>query len=179
MIDKQLFSSAGEEWETPQNLFDALNAIYSFELDACATPKNAKCQHYFTKADDALTQDWAMFGRVWMNPPYGRTIGRWMQKAYCESLKSGLVVALVPARTDTRWWHDWVVGRAEVTFLKGRLKFTRTEPTEAPAHAPFPSAIIIYAPRLDIALNGQMGARIIADRNDGSGIPSTRRRTKG
>jgi len=98
-----LFSSANDEWSTPQDFFEELNAVFHFDLDACATPANAKCRRYFTKADDALKQTWT--GTVWMNPPYGRQIEAFMKKA-CESFRDGAtVVCLVPVRTDTRWWQ--------------------------------------------------------------------------
>lgn len=151
MVDDALMSSRSEEWETPDELFQRLNAIFAFRLDACAAPNNAKCARFFTKDDDALRQDWAGFGRVWMNPPYGRGIGAWMKKAYLESRRGCLVVALVHARTDTRWWHDWVAGKASATFIKGRLTFKRGH--ERSTTAPFPSVIVVYAPDLDAVLN--------------------------
>jgi phage N-6-adenine-methyltransferase len=130
------FSSATDEWATPHDLFGRLNAIFHFTLDPCATPANAKCKRYFTIADDGLRQDWDG-ERVFMNPPYGRAIVDWVKKA---SEAKALVVCLLPARTDTRWWHDYVVGRgASVSFLKGRLRFS-----DSAASAPFPSAIVIF-----------------------------------
>jgi site-specific DNA-methyltransferase (adenine-specific) len=147
MIHRALYASRSEDWETPQNLYDRLDAIFAFALDACATAANAKARAYFRRADDALNQDWAPYGRIWLNPPYGRRIGDWMAKAYAESCKGALIVALVPARTDTRWWHASVSGKALVTFLPGRLKFLRDGKALAPA--PFPSALIFYAPNLD------------------------------
>jgi phage N-6-adenine-methyltransferase len=131
-----LFSSATDEWATPQELFDRLNAVFHFTLDPCATAVNAKCRRYFTIAEDGLQQDWDG-ERVFMNPPYGRAIGDWVKKA---SEANALVVCLLPARTDTRWWHDYVVGGgASVSFLKGRLRFG-----DSTASAPFPSAIAIF-----------------------------------
>jgi phage N-6-adenine-methyltransferase len=130
------FSSANDEWATPQALFDRLNAVFHFTLDPCASAANAKCKRYFTIADDGLKQDWDG-ERVFMNPPYGRAIGDWVKKA---SESQALVVCLLPARTDTRWWHDYVVGHgASVSFLKGRLRFG-----DSTASAPFPSAIVIF-----------------------------------
>jgi phage N-6-adenine-methyltransferase len=130
------FSSATDEWATPQKLFDPLNAVFHFTLDPCATSVNAKCRRYFTIVEDGLRQDWDG-ERVFMNPPYGRAIGDWVKKA---SEANALVVCLLPARTDTRWWHDYVVGRgASVSFLKGRLRFG-----DSTASAPFPSAIVIF-----------------------------------
>lgn len=129
-------SSKTCEWATPQDLFDRLNAIYHFDLDVCATADNAKCETYYTKVDDGLTQRWR--GRCWMNPPYGREIGRWMKKAYDESREGATVVCLVPARTDTAWWHDYAM-RGETEFIRGRLKFGGSKNS-----APFPSAIVVF-----------------------------------
>ncbi|MGZ4996136.1 MAG: phage N-6-adenine-methyltransferase [Methylobacter sp.] len=129
------FSSETDLWSTPQSFFDELNKEFNFELDVCATKDNTKCPVYFTKDDDGLTQEWA--GKVWMNPPYGREIKAWMKKAY-ESAKNGAtVVCLVPARTDTVWWHEYAI-KHEVRFIKGRLKFG-----DAKNNAPFPSAVVV------------------------------------
>jgi phage N-6-adenine-methyltransferase len=131
------FSSASDEWETPQSLFDELDWIVGgFTLDPCATAQNAKCDRFFTKHEDGLAQPWE--GKVFVNPPYGREIGRWVSKAYEESLKGALVVCLLPARTDTRWWQDYAK-HGHVCFLRGRLKFG-----QAKNAAPFPSAIVIF-----------------------------------
>ena len=130
------FSSATDEWATPQAFFDAQNAIHAFTLDVCATAENAKCAMHYTKADDGLRQSWAG-ERCWMNPPYGRVIGDWMRKACEESLRGALVVCLVPARTDTAWWHDYAA-KGQVTFIRGRLKFGGGKYS-----APFPSALVI------------------------------------
>jgi len=130
------FSSKTDLWSTPQDFFDKLNSVHGFTLDACATPENAKCQRHFTKSDDGLSQQWD--GVVWMNPPYGREIGKWMRKAY-ESAESGAkVVCLVPARTDTAWWHDYAT-KGQIEFIRGRLKFGG-----AKTSAPFPSAVVIF-----------------------------------
>ena len=130
------FSSRSDDWATPQDFFDRLDAIFDFTLDPCADAKNAKCTRYFTRAQDGLAQSWGG-ERVYMNPPYGREIGEWVKKA---SEAKALVVCLLPARTDTRWWHDYVVsGGGQVFFLKGRLSFG-----EAEASAPFPSAVVIF-----------------------------------
>lgn len=130
------FSSETDLWATPQHFFDTLNVAFGFELDVCASPDNAKCAHYFTKVDDGLAQDWR--GMVWMNPPYGRGISAWMRKAYESSLQGATVVCLVPARTDTAWWHDWAM-RGDITFIRGRLKFG-----DAKNSAPFPSALVVF-----------------------------------
>src|SRR5215207_223852 len=132
------FSSKTVEWPTPQDFFDQMSAEFGpFDLDPCATPENAKCARYFTRADDGLAQPWS--GRVFLNPPYGRDIGRWMAKAW-ESVQANaeLVVCLVPARTDTAWWHEWAE-RGEVRFLRGRLRFG-----DASTGAPFPSVVIVF-----------------------------------
>ena len=129
------FSAKTVEWETPYALFDALNEEFGFELDVCASVNNHKCKDYFSKLDDGLSQDWGS-RTVWMNPPYGREIGPWIKKA---ANHSGTAVALVPARVDTRWWHDHIQGKAEVRFIKGRVKFVG-----AKFNAPFPCAVVIW-----------------------------------
>lgn len=141
MITDGMMSSLTPEWATPQDFFDALNDEFGFTLDVCATPENAKCERYFTKEDDGLSQSWV--GEVcYMNPPYGRQIHKWMAKARYEAEFNGAtVVCLVPARTDTRWWHDhamtvWPQG---IRLIKGRLKFG-----ESKQGAPFPSAVIVF-----------------------------------
>ena len=145
-----------EDWSTPQSFFDSLDREFGFTLDACATNENAKCLNYFTRDDDGLAQSWAGH-RVWMNPPYGVEIPKWMRKAYEESQREALlVVCLVPARTDTRWWHDYAE-KGEKRFVKGRLKFMSVngplrlatasviEGRHAPNNsAPFPSALVVF-----------------------------------
>lgn len=130
------FSSKTDLWETPQATFDKLHAEFGFEVDVCALPENAKCARYFTPEQDGLLQEWR--GACWMNPPYGREIGHWMRKAYESSKRGATVVCLVPARTDTAWWHDYAI-KGEVRFIRGRLKFGGHENS-----APFPSAIVIF-----------------------------------
>lgn len=133
------FSSRTDLWATPQAFFDRMNAEFNFEVDVCALPENAKCSRYFTPEQDGLEQPWS--GICWMNPPYGREIGKWVQKAY-ESAQSGAtVVCLLPARTDTHWWHSWVNQASEVRFIRGRLKFG-----ESRNSAPFPSAVAVFRP---------------------------------
>ena len=139
-INSGLYSSATDDWGTPQTLFDELNNEFNFTLDACASAHNFKVNVYFTKEDNALVQDWA--GIVWMNPPYGRAIGKWMKKAFEESQKGATVVCLVPARTDTAWWHDYAI-KGEIRFLRGRLKFEQPGFVKN-SSAPFPSAIVIF-----------------------------------
>lgn len=130
------FSSRKKDWETPQDFFDKLNKKYSFTLDVCASKDNTKCTKYFTIKEDGLKQKWS--GRCWMNPPYGKTIGTWVRKAYIESKRGVLVVCLLPARTDTKWWHNYVV-KGHIIFIEGRLKFIGAE-----SGAPFPSAIVVF-----------------------------------
>ena len=133
------YSSNRIDWETPQDLFDELHAIHDFEVDVCATAQNAKLPTFFTPEIDGLKQDWAP--RVcWMNPPYGREIIHWMEKAYNESLNGAKVVCLVPSRTDTKWWHRFAVN-GKIEFIQGRLRFVG-----APSTAPFPSAIVTFNP---------------------------------
>jgi site-specific DNA-methyltransferase (adenine-specific) len=131
-------SSRSDEWPTDPAVFARLNAEYGpFDLDPCATAENTKCERFFTKTDDGLSQTWT--GRVYMNPPYGRTIGDWMRKAWEASQTTAeLVVCLIPARVDTAWWHDYAC-RGEVTFPRGRLRFGDCENS-----APFPSAIVVF-----------------------------------
>lgn len=129
------YSSKTIEWETPQWLFDALDEEFGFMLDVCASAKNFKCDAFYTAEIDGLAQDWG-HATVWMNPPYGRSIAKWIQKA---AAHKGTCVGLVPARVDTRWWHDHIQGRAEVRFIKGRVKFVG-----AKHNAPFPCAIVIW-----------------------------------
>ncbi len=132
------FSSAHSNWSTPQDLFDKLHNIHNFTLDVCASSDNYKCQNYFSITEDGLIMDWATEGSVWMNPPYGREISKWMAKAYEESLKGQKIVCLVPTRTDTAWWHNYAM-KGNIEFLRGRLKFGGHKNS-----APFPSAIIIF-----------------------------------
>lgn len=130
------YSSATDDWGTPQDLFDALDAEFGFTLDVCANPANAKCAEFFTVEDDGLAQTWE--GVCWMNPPYGDVIPAWIRKAY-ESAQAGTtVVCLVPARVDTAWWWDYC-RYGEIRFLRGRLKFGGAE-----SSAPFPSAVIVF-----------------------------------
>lgn len=133
-----MFSSASNEWTTPQDLFDRLNTIYHFNLDAASTDANAKCQNHFTESADCLSQDWGGY-TVWLNPPYGRELPKWVEKAYWESRKPNTtVVMLIPARTDTRWFHDYCV-HGKIDFIRGRLKFGGSK-----WNAPFPSMIVVF-----------------------------------
>lgn len=143
------FSSKTDNWSTPQDFFDALNAEFHFDLDVCAVPENAKCKNfYYHGKHDGLTAPWHEHGTVaWGNFPYGRGIGKWVQKAYEESQKGLTVVALLPARTDTKYWHRWIWDcekhaprtGVEVRFVPGRLKFGGSANA-----APFPSAVVVF-----------------------------------
>jgi len=133
------FRSDSYEWSTPDDLFSRLDLRFRFDLDVCASAQNAKCERHYTRDDDGLSQPW--MGVCWMNPPYGREIGKWVAKAYAASLNGATVVCLLPARTDTAWWHQFVGRAANVTFLKGRLRFGGQRNA-----APFPSAIVVFSP---------------------------------
>lgn len=128
-------------WETPQEFFDALHAEFRFDLDVCALPCNAKVQQYFTPEADGLRQPWG--GTCWMNPPYGRGIKNWICKAFEESQRGATVVCLVPARTETAWWHDYCQ-RGEVRFVRGRLWFKR--PDGKTGRPRFGSAVVVFRP---------------------------------
>lgn len=133
-----LFSSKSEMWETPQDFFDKLDDEFRFDLDVCATPENAKCKQYFTPEIDGLSQPWE--GVCWCNQPYCRQTGKWVRKAHDEAYKGNCtVVMLLPSRTDVSWFHDYILGKAEVRFIRGRLKFGGSKNS-----APFPSMVVIF-----------------------------------
>lgn len=134
------FSSATDNWETPQELFDEFDREFHFDLDVCATPENAKCHAFYTPHMDGLKQRW--YGNVWCNPPYGRAIKRWVEKASVEICSNcDLIAMLIPARTETLWFHDYIYNKpgVEVRFIKGRIKFSGS-----PHNAPFPSMLVIF-----------------------------------
>lgn len=137
MINKALFTSNAEEWATPQAFFDELNNEFNFTLDPCATAKNAKCKKFFTKEQNGLLQSW-QGETVFCNPPYGREIAKWVEKADTEAQQGATVVLLIPARTDTRYFHKYIYKRYETRFIKGRLHFN-----ESKQGAPFPSMVVI------------------------------------
>jgi site-specific DNA-methyltransferase (adenine-specific) len=139
-ISQALYSSRTDEWPTPQHFFSRLHEEFNFTLDACATARNAKCRLYFTRAEDGLKQNWARH-RVFCNPSYGRTMRDWARKCYESSQRGALVVLLAHPRTDTRWFHDWVYGKSELRFVRGRLKFG-----DGTQSAPFPSMVAIFRP---------------------------------
>lgn len=135
-----MFSSKTDLWETPQDFFDKLNKEFHFTLDVCAISENAKCAAYYAPETDGLSQPWV--GTVWCNPPYGREISNWVKKAYNENKKqNNCIVMLLPARTDTRWFHDYIYEKAEIRFVRGRLKFVGSKNS-----APFPSMVVIFRP---------------------------------
>ena len=140
MIDDALFSSASTEWATPQDFFDALDAEFHFTLDPCSTHANAKCAKHYTVEEDGLAQPWAG-ETVWCNPPYGKTIGDWVRKCREEADGGATVALLIPTRTDTAYFHDYVLGRAELRFVRGRLKFGNSKNS-----APFPSLLAVFRP---------------------------------
>lgn len=137
-MNKALLTSNSCEWETPQEFFENVNKEFSFTIDVCATSINTKCSRYYTKNENGLLQDWKN-EIVWCNPPYGRAIKYWVEKAYNESLRGCTVVMLLPSRTDTQYWHDYIIPFAEVRFIKGRLRFNNSVNS-----APFPSALVIF-----------------------------------
>lgn len=137
MINKGLFSSATDDWATPQVFFDELNKEFNFTLDPCASSSNAKCKKFFTKEQDGLKQSWKN-ETVFCNPPYGREIGSWVKKCYDENKSGATVVMLIPARTDTKYFHEYIYKQHEVRFIKGRLKFN-----DGKSPAPFPSMVVI------------------------------------
>ena len=139
-----IFSSKTDDWATPQNFFDELDNEFGFQLDPCADDLNHKCKKYYTKECDGLKMDWGGY-RVYCNPPYGREISKWVAKCFETNNKYGnLIVALLPARTDTKWFHDYIYKKEGVyiRFVKGRLKFGNSK-----ENAPFPSMVVIWSER--------------------------------
>lgn len=132
-----MFSSKTDMWETPHDFFDKLDDEFHFTLDVCATPENAKCEKFYTEQDDGLSKPWT--GVVWCNPPYGKGISRWILAANAARAAGNTVVMLLPARTDTKWFHDLVLGKAEIRFVRGRLKFGGSNNS-----APFPSMVAVF-----------------------------------
>lgn len=146
-MNSGMFSSATSEWATPQDFFDALDAEFHFTLDPCSTDENAKCKKHYTRADDGLSKDWT--GEVvYCNPPYGREMPKWIRKCYEHMAKGGVAVMLIPARTDTKAFHDYIYGKTEIRFARGRLKFGNSK-----NNAPFPSMVVVFDGRDDRALN--------------------------
>jgi site-specific DNA-methyltransferase (adenine-specific) len=162
---EQLFSSKSVEWATPQEVFDALDARFDFDLDASASAGNTKCSMYLDEELDALRCDWSgpavvreigddgstwttmaltRMRTVFLNPPWGRSIGKWIEKAYVESRKGVTVCCLLPACTDTKWWAEWVWKAAEVRFITGRLRFIRDDGHTGPSTKG--ACVVVFAP---------------------------------
>lgn len=138
-LNSGMFSSSTDMWSTPQEFFDVLDAEFHFTLDPCATSENHKCAKYFTPQEDGLAQDWSG-NVVFCNPPYGKEISKWVRKCYEESRKpSTKVVMLIPARTDTSYFHDYIYHKAEIRFIRGRLKFGNSS-----NGAPFQSMVVVF-----------------------------------
>lgn len=139
MINNGLFSSNSNEWATPKLFYEKLNNEFNFTLDPCATSENHKCDKYYTINDNGLVQDWKN-EIVFCNPPYGRAIKDWVKKCYEEHLKYNIIIVmLIPARTDTSYFHDYIYNKSEIRFIRGRLKFN-----DGKQSAPFPSMLVIY-----------------------------------
>lgn len=135
-----MFSSKTDQWATPQDFYNQLNEEFHFTLDPCADEFNHKCEKYFTEEDNGLSKDWGG-ETVFCNPPYGKEIGKWCKKCYEESKNPNTtVVLLIPARTDTKYFHDYIYHKAELRFVKGRLKFGDSNNS-----APFPSMVVIFS----------------------------------
>jgi site-specific DNA-methyltransferase (adenine-specific) len=139
MITKGMLTSNRDSWETPQKLFDELNKEFNFTIDAAADAENHKCERYYTREESGLEKSWKG-ERVFLNPPYGRELPKLVKKAADEAKdKSTIIVMLIPARTDTQWFHDYIYKKAEIRFIKGRLKFG-----DGKKDAPFPSMVVIF-----------------------------------
>lgn len=137
MNNEVLFSSKSTEWETPDDFYKAIDSVCRFDLDVCATADNAKCGAYIPPESDALSRSWE--GSCWMNPPYGKQVSKWVEKAFNEGRRRGTkVVCLLPSRTDTRWWHDFAAKGRRI-YIKGRLKFGGMKNS-----APFPSVLVVF-----------------------------------
>ena len=138
MINSGMMSSKTDMWETPQDFYNKLDLEFGFELDVCALRANAKAPRFFTPEQDGLKQRWN--GICWMNPPYGRKIGNWIEKAYQSALGGATVVCLLPSRTDTRWFHEYCLKSSDIRFIKGRLHFGGSKNA-----APFPSVVVVFS----------------------------------
>ncbi len=147
MLNRDLmFSNKNNAWCTPRDFFDELNKEFHFTLDPCCMQKSALCTKFYTPKEDGLKQSWDD-EIVFVNPPYGREIGKWVKKA--SEAKGGTVVMLIPSRTDTRYFHDYIYNKAEIRFIKGRLKFVDMdyegkEEDRKMSPAPFPSMLVIF-----------------------------------
>lgn len=143
-MNPSLLSSKKMDYCTPKDFFDQLDQEFHFALDAAATEKSAKCERYYTLAENGLEMPWSCGGgAVFCNPPYGRETGKWVRKAWEEAQKGTTIVLLIPARTDTAYFHDYIYGQTEIRFVRGRLRFTDEDGIPYQA-APFPSMVVIY-----------------------------------
>jgi len=138
---KTLLSSERMDWETPPEIFDDLQKEFNFTLDPCASSENAKCEKFFTEEDNGLVKDWSN-ERVFVNPPYGSAIKEWVKKCFQERNRADLIVMLIPARTDTTYFHEYIYHKAEIRFIKGRIKFLGNQ--KGSGSAPFPSMLVIF-----------------------------------
>lgn len=145
MINKGLFQSQKQDWCTPQDFFDEINEEFDFELDAASNGDNAKCERYYTPETDGLSSPWTVSpGKaVFCNPPYGMELPKWVRKAFEESRNGTRIVLLIPARTDTSYFHDYIYGKAQIRFIRGRMKFEDCNGKSC-GTAPFPSMLAIY-----------------------------------
>lgn len=142
MNTEVMFSSKAMDWATPQDFFNQLDSEFHFTLDPCANQSNHKCAHYFTETDDGLKQSWGGGQTVFCNPPYGKAIKDWVKKCFEEAKQPNTtVVLLIPARTDTAYFHDYIYLKpnVEIRFIRGRLKFG-----DGKNSAPFPSMVVIF-----------------------------------
>ena len=145
-----LFSSSTDDWATPLDFYQKLDEEFHFDLDPSASDQNHKCKKYFTAKDDGLKQSWEGHC-VFCNPPYGRMIGKWVEKAYRTNEEFGnTIVMLLPARTDTKWFHDFIYHKAEIRFVRGRLKFGNSNNS-----APFPSMVVVYRGKEQVEPNAE------------------------
>lgn len=139
------YNGNGRNWATPPEVFDPLHAEFDFTLDPCAMKDSAKCATFFTEEDNGLMKNWGGGHRVFMNPPYGKEIYAWTKKARKAQDAGSLVVGLLPASTDLRWWHEDVMGHAEVRYIRGRVRFLTGGPYRASAFSP--SVIVVWRPK--------------------------------
>lgn len=145
-VNEVHFSSVDQTWCTPLGFYKKLDQEFNFELDPSCTEKSAKCERFFTPKTDGLNQSWEVKNgkSVFCNPPYGKELKKWVKKAYDESKKGITIVLLIPSRTDTSYFHDYIYGKTEIRFIRGRLKFEDENGNTSKNSAPFPSMIVIY-----------------------------------
>lgn len=152
-MNAALLSSKNMDCCTPQDFFDKLDTEFRFVLDVAATENSAKCANFFTPETDGLNQSWSCCGAVFCNPPYGQELKKWVRKAYTEAQSGQTIVLLIPARTDTAFFHDYIYGKAEIRFVRGRLTFTdvdgnpKRDKRGRAMPAPFPSMVVVYNPK--------------------------------